>query len=119
MKHFTTALISTFILTSNVVYAESDSVHHSVQASKHSALASAHGVASIATTVSAIAAVPLIIAGGTSLMIGTVSMDAGVSAIKSVRNNKPLTITETTVTADPAPNQVIIIQNKIQAKDKD
>lgn len=119
MKQFTAAILTLAIFTVPIVNAESKTIHHSGQASKHAVLASAHGVASTATVVSAVAAVPLVIAGGTSMMIGTVSLDAGASAIKSIQHNKPLVITDKTITVDPAPNQVIVIQNNIKTQGKD
>lgn len=119
MKHINAVMISTFIFSASFAQAEGGSVHHSVQASKHSALAVAHGVTTTAKTASAVAAVPLVLAGGASLMIGSASLEAGASAIKSVKKQGPLIISETTVTADPAPNQVIVIQNTIKTKSKD
>ena len=107
-----TILISLTTLAFNA-HAEGAS-HHSGQASKHSVLASTHTLASTAEVASAVVATPLIVAGGVSLVAGSVVLEAGSSVAKSHAHHGPLVITEKTVTADPAPNQVIIINNNEQ-----
>lgn len=101
--HFSTAAVAT------------DSVHHSGQASKHSALAVSHGAVSTAKVASAVVAVPLIVAGGVSTAAGSAATNAGSAIAKSARDNTTrLEITDRTITVDPAPNQMIIIQSKKQ-----
>ncbi|WP_232283253.1 hypothetical protein [Paraglaciecola sp. T6c] len=65
-------------------------------------------------------ATPLIVAGGVSLVTGSVIVEAA-DSIKSSHSShshadkntqlEPLVISDATVTVDPAPNQVIVIQN--------
>lgn len=116
MKMVNIAIISAFLFSASMAQAEGDSLHHSGQASKHSALAAAHGVASTAKTASAVIAVPLVVAGSVTMAIGNASLEAGASLAEAASKKGPLVITETTVTADPAPNQVIIIQNNVKTK---
>ena len=114
MKLTTIALLFTFSVSSLTVQAEG-SVQHSGQASKHSVLALGHGALSTAKVASAVVAVPLVVAGSVALTAGAASVQAGVSNADSVSNHNhhaPLVITETTITADPAPNKVIVIQKK-------
>ena len=107
---FNTLLALTLTCTTITVHAEGSS-HHSGQASKHSALALTQGVASTAKVASVAVAAPLILAGGVSLVTGSVITESGRKVANSHAHHGPLVISETTVTADPAPNQVIIIQN--------
>ncbi|MAD16417.1 MAG: hypothetical protein CL579_10120 [Alteromonadaceae bacterium] len=121
MKLINTLVTATFILGTTVIGAAqanaAGSVQHSAQASKHSALAITEGVAS---TASVAVAAPLIVAGGVSLVTGSVIVEA-TDSIKSSHSSHshahkntqvaPLVISDATVTVDPAPNQVIIIQN--------
>ncbi|MBF7074782.1 hypothetical protein ISG33_15375 [Glaciecola sp. MH2013] len=96
--------------------AEGGSVHHSGQASKHTVLSTAHGVGNSAKVASAVVAVPIIVSGGLSLAAGSAATAVGESIGDSAQNisthhkhteaNQPLYITEITVTADPAPNQI-------------
>jgi hypothetical protein len=93
------------------------SAHHSTQASKHTALAGSHGVASTAKVASAVVAAPLIVGGSVALVAGAASVKAGASIVDSANTShshkhRPLVITETTITADPAPDQIIVIQTK-------
>ncbi|QHJ13041.1 hypothetical protein FX988_03299 [Paraglaciecola mesophila] len=124
MKLINTLLTATFILSTTVIGAAkanaAGSVQHSAQASKHSALAVTEGVASTAKVASVAVAAPLIVTGGISLVTGSVIAQAA-DSIKSNHGShkhadkntevEPLVISDTTVTVDPAPNQVIIIQN--------
>ena len=114
MKLTTIALVLTLTVTSVTVQAN-DSTQHSGQASKHSVLAVSHGVVSTAKVASAVVAVPLVIAGSVALTGVVVSANAGASIVDATSNHThygPLVITETTITADPAPNKVIIIQKE-------
>ena len=94
---------------SHVVWAEG-STYHSGQASKHSVLAVTEGLASTAAVGSAVVAVPVISVGAASVATGSMIAEAGESIAKSHANHGPLVITERTITVDPAPDQVIIIQ---------
>jgi hypothetical protein len=114
MKLTTIALVFSLSITSVAVQAD-DSIKHSGQASKHSALALGHGALSTAKVASAVVAVPLVVAGSVALTAGAASIQTGTSIAKSVSKHQhhgPLVITETTITADPAPNKVIVIQKK-------
>ena len=100
-------------LVSLPAFAEGGSVDHSGQASKHSVLAVAHGVGSGVKVASAVVAAPIILAGGVSLAAGSTAMAVGDSIASSGQrvsvhphNNGPLEITNITITADPAPNQL-------------
>jgi hypothetical protein len=124
MKNKTNNSIKSFALAGSLalasilslpVYAEGGSVHHSGQASKHSVLAVAHGVGDSAKVASAVVAAPIIVAGGVSLATGSAAISVGESIGNSAQNvsnhhaqkhNTQLTITEITITADPAPNQI-------------
>ena len=124
MKLINTLVTATFILGTTVIGATqanaAGSVQHSAQASKHSALAITEGVASTASVASVAVAAPLIVAGGVSLVTGSVIVEA-TDSIKSSHSSHShahkntqvaqLVISDATVTVDPAPNQVIIIQN--------
>ena len=105
-------LISAILLSafSFGVFAEG-STHHSGQASKHSVLAVTEGLAGSAKVGSAVVAVPVLSAGAVSLAAGSMVVEAGESIAESHANHGPLVITERTITVDPAPDQVIIIQN--------
>lgn len=114
MKLTTIALIFSLSVTSVAVQAEG-STHHSGQASKHSVLAVGHGAVSTAKVASAVVAVPLVVAGSVALTAGAASVQTGTSIADSAskhHHHGPLVITETTITADPAPNKIIVIQEK-------
>lgn len=114
MKLTTIALVFTLSITSVAAQAEG-STHHSGKASKHSVLAVAHGAVSTAKVASAAVAVPLVVAGSVALTSGAASVKTGASIANSTsrhHHHGPLVITETTITADPAPNKVIVIQEK-------
>ena len=96
----------------NAVYAD-DSVTHSGKASKHSVLAASEGLASTATVASAVVAAPIIVTGSVVLATGSVIAESADSIAQSrhshtsnTHHNGPLVITETIITADPAPNKV-------------
>ena len=110
MKLINSLLAFTLSCTTLAVHAEG-SAHHSGQASKHSALALTKGLASTAKVASVAVAAPLIVVGGASLVTGSVIAYSGKKVASSHAHRPPLVISETTVTADAAPNQVIIIQN--------
>ena len=117
MKFTTIALvfaISASSVTSISAQAEG-SARHTSQASKHSVLAVGHGALSTAKVASAVVAVPLVMAGSVALTAGAASVHAGALIAESaskIHHHGPLVITETTITADPAPNKMIITQNK-------
>jgi hypothetical protein len=114
MKLTTIALVFTLSITSVAAQAQ-DSIQHSGQASKHSVLAVGHGALSTAKIASAVVAVPLVVAGSVALTAGAASIQTGASIADSSskhHHHGPLVITETTITADPTPNKVIVIQKK-------
>ncbi|MDP5031571.1 MAG: hypothetical protein NWQ54_16720 [Paraglaciecola sp.] len=110
MKLFNALFVLSLSCSTFTLHAEG-SVNHSAQASKHSVLAVTEGVASTAKVASVVVAAPLVIAGGASLATGSLIAESGNKIKSSHAHQGPLVISETTVTADPAPNQVIIIQN--------
>jgi hypothetical protein len=114
MKLTTIALVFTLSVTSVAAKAQ-DSIQHSGQASKHSVLAVGHGAVSTAKVASAVVAVPLVVAGSVALTAGAASIQTGASIANSASKHThhgPLIITETTITADPAPNKIIVTQKK-------
>lgn len=114
MKLSTIALVFTLSITSIAAQA-AGSTQHSGKASKHSVLAVGHGAASTAQVASAVVAVPLVVAGSVALSAGAASVQTKASMANSASRHAhhgPLVITETTITADPAPNKVIVIQKK-------
>ena len=114
MKTANLALIFTLSFSSISAFAEG-SAQHSGQASKHSILASGHGVSSSVKVASAVTAVPFKVVGSVATTVGSASTKTG-KALKTAANEKlhntTLVITETTITADPAPNKVIISQQQ-------
>lgn len=113
-----TALLSSALLTHSVM--ADDSIDHSAKASKHSALAASEGLATTASVASAVVAVPVILTGSAVVagsavaesVIGESSRSIhGASHQLSVDNNQPLVITQTIITADPAPNKVVATTN--------
>lgn len=84
-----------------------DSVHHTSQAGKHSALAVSHGAASTAKVASAVVAVPLIVAGSVMQGAGKLSGSAGNALMENATNKGELKVTEITITADAAPQDVM------------
>ena len=115
-----TALLSSALLTHSAL--ADDSINHSGKASKHSALAASEGLATTASVASAVVAVPVVLTGsvvvaGSALTESVV--DESTHALhrashqSSVAHNQPLVITETIITADPAPNQVVTTKTKV------
>lgn len=115
MKLPTIALIFALSTTSISAFAEG-STHHSGQASKHSVLAVGEGAISTTKVASTVVAVPVIAAGSVVLSAGAASVHTGASIAEAAshphHHHRPLVITETTITADPAPNKVIAVQKK-------
>ncbi|MEQ3640123.1 MAG: hypothetical protein ABNH03_10220 [Alteromonas sp.] len=115
-----TALLSSALLTHCAL--ADDSINHSGKASKHSALAASEGLATTASVASAVVAVPVVLTGsvvvaGSALTESVVDESAHslhrASHQSSVAHNQPLVITETIITADPAPNQVVTTKTKV------
>ncbi|MEP4891141.1 MAG: hypothetical protein ABJV04_14035 [Aliiglaciecola sp.] len=116
MKRVTSALIMILSMASLNTQA-AGSAHHSGQASKHTALAASEGVASTAKVASVALVTPVIVAGGVSLVAGSVVAEAGDALSDGLKSSHAsshhhhhqhtLIITEHTITADPAPSQVI------------
>ena len=123
MKFINTLVAATLTFTMTGLHAEG-SVGHSAQASKHSVLALTEGVASTAKVASVAVAAPLIVVGGVSLVTGSVIAESGDSIKYRYANSHtskpakvtPLVISEIPVAVDPAPNQVILIQNTTHIK---
>lgn len=115
MKLTTIALLftlSTVSVTSISAQAKG-SAQHSGQASKHSVLAVGHGALSTAKVASAVVAIPVVVAGSVALTAGAAAASIVDASSQHHRHDHgPLLITETTITADPAPNKVIITQKK-------
>lgn len=118
MKKRILAIICSSFLFSTSTFA--GAVTHSVQASKHSGLALSEGVASTAMVASAVVAIPVVVVAGTSMVAASVVVEAADSLGNSVNashrhhtnhthrtHRRTLVITERTITADPAPRQVM------------
>lgn len=110
MKLINTLLALSLSFSTVAAHAEG-SAYHSGQASKHSALAVADGAVSTAKVASVAVAAPLLVVGGASVVTGSVIAESGQKIKSSHAHQGPLVISDKTVTADPAPNQVIMIQN--------
>jgi hypothetical protein len=109
------ALAALLLVMSSSSFAEGGSVYHSGQASKHSALAISEGAKTSARVVNGVVAVPLIVMGGMSTATGNGVTALGESIARgpmsmhsSAHPHTPLAVTELVITADPAPNKVII-----------
>ena len=113
MKLLNTLLALSLSCSALSVHAEG-STYHSGQASKHSALAVVDGAVSSAKVASVAVAAPLVVAGSVSLAVGSAIAESGQKMKASHAHPGPLVISDTTVTADPAPNQVIVIQQNQQ-----
>ncbi|MEY8198848.1 MAG: hypothetical protein RPS47_06370 [Colwellia sp.] len=100
------ALLLLSSLLANPSFA-TDSAHHTSQASKHSTLAVSHGAASTAKIASAVVAIPLIAAGSVMYGAATLSGSAGNALMANAADKGELTVTELTITADPAPQAVM------------
>lgn len=110
MKLINSLFVLSLCCSSLALHAEG-SVKHSAQAGKHSVLAVTDGVASTAKVASVVVAAPLMLAGGASVVTGSAIAQSGNKITSSHAHQGPLVISDTTVTADPAPNQIIIMQN--------
>ncbi len=97
-------LITSLLATSTFA---ADSAHHTSQAGKHSALAVSHGAASTAKVASAVVAVPLIAAGSVMQGAGALSGSAGNALMANATKKGELRVTEITITADAAPQDVM------------
>lgn len=111
MKTLNKVLLIALTMTSFHSLADSGASQNASAASKHSALAASHGALASAKIGSAVIATPLIIAGS----VGNVSLQAGSTLMKNAVENKPLEITDKTITAAPSPQQMI---NKSKNKNK-
>jgi hypothetical protein len=114
-KFTTLALVFALSVTSIAAQAEG-SIQHSGQASKHSVSAVGQAGVSTAKAASAVVAVPLVVVGSVALSVGVGSVHTVSSIAESTSSHHhhgPLVITETTITADPAPNKV-----RVQNTDK-
>lgn len=120
-----TALLSSALLSHSAM--ADDSIDHSGKASKHSVLAASEGLATTASVASAVVAVPVVLTGSV-VVAGSAVVESAVneSAVNesarnlhrashqsSVAHDQPLVITETIITADPAPNQVVTTKTKV------
>lgn len=99
------AIIS--LMTATQVSAN-DSTTHASKASKHSVLALSHGALSTAKVASGVSAVPLIVIGSA----GQVAGELGNSLIEVATSKTRLEITDKIITADPAPNVVMLNNTK-------
>lgn len=115
-----TALLSSALLSHSAM--ADDSIDHSGKASKHSVLAASEGLATTASVASAVVAVPVVLTGSVAVA-GSAVVESAVnesarnlhraSHQSSVAHDQPLVITETIITADPAPNQVVTTKTKV------
>ena len=103
MNLFKSITFITMALLANQACA-ADSVQHSGKAIKHSALAVGTSVVSTAKVASVAVAVPLVVAGSA----GVASVAAADSLHHKSKKVEPIEITEITITADPAPNKVMV-----------
>ncbi|WP_081441953.1 hypothetical protein [Mariprofundus ferrooxydans] len=81
------------------------SVRHSGQALNHSVQASGHAVVAGAQLTSAAIAIPMVAAGA----VGAASTQSGAALLKQADSDfdRPLSISEETVTAGPAPSEAL------------
>ena len=110
-----TALLSSALLSHSAM--ADDSIDHSGKASKHSVLAASEGLATTASVASAVVAVPVVLTGSV-VVAGSAVVESArnlhrASHQSSVAHDQPLVITETIITADPAPNQVVTTKTKV------
>ena len=98
------SMVASLLLAGQTAMAEG-SVRHSAQALNHSLQASAHSVGAAAKLTSAAVAMPLIAVGA----VGHVSGEAGKALLDEANSdfNTPLTVSDETVTAGPAPDQAV------------
>ena len=103
MKSFKLVFTLITAFSSTIVLANSGASTNLSAASKHSVLAVSHGVKASGQVVSGVVAVPLLVVG----QIGSASLATGESLMNHATGTEPLTVTEMTITADPAPNVVM------------
>lgn len=98
------SMIAGLLMAGQTAMAEG-SVSHSAQALNHSVQASAHSVGAAAKLTSAAVAMPLVAVGA----VGHVSGEAGKALLDEANSDfdTPLTVSDETVTAGPAPDQAI------------
>lgn len=103
MRTFNKILLIAFTMTTLPVLAKSGASKNVSAAGKHSALAVAHGTVASAQVGSAVIAVPLMTVGS----VGKVSMVLGDQLMTSAISNKPLEVTDKTVTKAPSPAKMM------------
>jgi hypothetical protein len=106
MNLFKVTIITILLFSASNVFA-TGSAKSASQASKHAALSLAHGAVFSTKIVAGVVAVPLIVVGS----LGAASKSAGSALLTHATEETPLTISEVTITADPAP-QVIMNKDK-------
>ena len=105
-RTFTTTAILIASFIASPVFA-TESLHHVSQAGKHSGLAVAHGTVSVGKAASAVVAVPLLATGSVMQGAGNISGAAGEKLMANATHKKALTVTELTITADAAPQDIM------------
>ena len=90
-------------LTSFHTFAKSAVSEHTSAASKHSALAATNSTVVSAKVGSAVVAIPLVVAGA----IGHVSLKTGEFLLDQTNTQKPLQVSDKTITATPSPHQAM------------
>lgn len=104
-------VITLFTVSSSTVsLAISGASENISAASKHSVLSISHGVNASGQIVSGVVAVPLLVVGH----IGSISMVSGEALMKNAIGSEVLTVTDITITADPAPH--IAMENNEEEK---
>jgi len=88
-------------LSSTISYANSGASKNMSAASKHSVLATTHGIKASGQVASGVVAVPLVFVG----QVGAASLATGESLMNYAVGTEPLTVSEITITADPAPHK--------------
>lgn len=86
-------------------YADSGASENGSAASRHSVLAAAHGTVASVQVGSAVIATPLLVVGS----VGNVAGESGVKLLDMTFDNKPLEVTDKTITAAPAPKDAMKI----------
>lgn len=105
MKSIKLALTLFIALSPTMSFANSGASENISAASKHSVLSISHGVNASGQVVSGVVAVPLLVLGN----LGSASMASGESLMNHAIGTEALTVTELTITADPAPQIVMEI----------
>jgi hypothetical protein len=103
MKSFKLVFTLITVFSSTIAIANSGASTNLSAASKHSVLTVSHGVKASGQVVSGVVAVPLLIVG----QVGSASLATGESLMDHAVGTEPLTVTEMTITADPAPQSVL------------